>query len=402
MLFIRRQGLVITAAILSMLLGSTGSALGYTLSPLNVVASAMVPGQEARYVINFRADTVLDLSKGASITVEFPPGFKIIADDIYAADPGCTLTRLEYKNPNDRFFAVVKGITEVKKLKNGVKCSFRPQMEQLVIPACTELYLTIPGIVNVTTPGNNGLKLIMRDARGNDYQGQGEFSLGLPLKAAPQQVRLIEASSYNVQLAWNPVPGATRYRVVFASQPDGQFISALDFPREPLPGEDWQLVETTHSFSGRGNGGLKPGDTYYFKVLAGNEFGFGAGSDSLRVTLPEIKLLNNQLRDEKQDSPEVPDDNCLMVRVNQPVKIADADGIRVYNKTIGIRVKPVNVTINEADNQAISINAAMPPGQEYLVVFYEGALESQTQPGVCNKTFSMTVAVGTKRQGGSL
>lgn len=288
---------------------------------------------------------------------------------------------------------MVRVATSVKKAGNTQQCIFLPQTEQLVIPAHTDLYLIIPGIINAPAAGHNEIKLQINDAREAAYQGTGQFSLGLPPKDAPQHLRLAEVSSYKVRLAWDPVPDATRYRVVFSTQPAGQFISAMDLAREPFPGEEWQLAETTHSFSGRGNGGLIPGRVYYFKVQAGNESGFGSASAVLQVTMPEVKPLPDQPGYKKQDIIRVSQGDALVIRLDQPVKIVNHDAIRIYEKNSGIKVKGVRAVVEEADNSVIRISNEMQTGQKYLAVIYEGALESRIQPNVVNNTFGWTVDV---------
>ncbi|MEZ4600988.1 MAG: fibronectin type III domain-containing protein [Syntrophotaleaceae bacterium] len=367
---------------------------GADLSAVTVTAASLVPGEETRYIVKFRAEGPLDLSKGAGIKVELPQGFRIIQNDILAADPGCTLTRLEYKMPQDRFYGVVRGTMDVKDAIDNVQCTFTPQAEQLVIPAGTDLYLTLPGVINPPVTGPMVLNLMIQDIHGVCYQGEGQFNLGLPPATVPRQVRLVDATSYEVTLAWDPVPGAKRYRVTFSSQPDGYFISALDLSREPYPGEDWQLADTTHTFSGRGNGGLLPGRTYYFKVQAGNEAGFGPSSKLLPVTLPEIRP-----RDKRMSTAVLPE-NTPAVWLDQPVKIADPDAIIVYEKPSGIKVQDVQVLLDEADGRMIRVSAKMQPGQEYMVVFYEGALESRVKANVVNNTFGWTAIVEDGSQGG--
>ena len=362
------------------------------LSSVTVKAASLVPGEATRYIIKFKTEEPLDLSKGTRITIELPKGFNIKQDHIMSADPGCTLAKLEYKNPGDRFYSVVRGATSIKKTSNGVQCTFILRAIQSVIPPHTDLFLTLPGVVNVPVTGRYLLNLMVQDDRGVGYQGAGQFILGLPPTAAPQQVQLVEASSHEIRLAWDPVPKATRYRVLFSSQPAGHFISAMDLAREPYPGEDWALTDTTHGFRGRGNGGLVPGRTYFFKVQAGNETGFGPSSKILPVTLPEIKPIKD-LPGGKQTKTLILPGNILFIRLDQPVRIADQDAIKVYEKSSGVNVRNVHVMVDEIDNNKIRISTKAPAGQEYLVVFYEGALESLIKPNVVNNTFGWTAMV---------
>jgi hypothetical protein len=53
--------------------------------------------------------------------------------------------------------------------------------------------------------------------------------------------------------------------------------------------------------------------------------------------------------------------------------------------------------VDEANNSLIRLNFEMQSGTEYLVVFYEGALESKLQPNVVNNTMGWTVAVSGGR-----
>lgn len=102
MRFIRQLAYITVSVFLAMLAGA-GAAAAADLSSVAVTASSLVPGDQTRYIVKFRADAPLDLSKGASIMVEFPPNFSVVRNDILAADPGCTLARLEYKSPENRF-----------------------------------------------------------------------------------------------------------------------------------------------------------------------------------------------------------------------------------------------------------------------------------------------------------
>lgn len=395
---IKQKSFFLISTLVFLFIAGTSAGKTGGLSSVTVTAASLVPSEETRYIVKFRTEAPLELSKGASIKVELPQGFRITQDDILAADPGCTLAKLEYKSPGDQFYGVVRGVTEVVETSGGVQFTFIPQTERLVIPARTDIYLTLPGVINPPVTGRNRLDLTIKDTHHALYQGVGQFNLGWPPPAGPRQVRLVEATSREVRLAWDPVPGAERYRVLFSSRPDGYFISALDLAREPNPGEDWQLTDTTHSFTGRGNGGLLPGRTYYFKVEAGNKAGFCTASDILRVTLPAIKLKNS-LSGQQERTVVQPGDTPT-IELDQPARIADRDALAVYEKSSGIKVEEVQVQIDDADSSLLRATGTMQAGREYLVVFHEGALESRVHPKVVNSTFGWTVKIDNEGQGG--
>lgn len=372
----------------------TGSAIAKEVSSVSVKAPALVPGEETRYIIKWHTDAPLNISAGSSATVYFPPGFRFICGANMAANPGCTLARIEYKNPGDKLYAVVRGTVQLAG-KEGSEFIFTPRTEHLIIPENIDVYLIVPGVINTATTGHQSLTLLIRDANGAEYRNIADFTLGLPSAAAPRKVKLEEATSYKVRLAWEPVNAATHYKVVFAVQPEGEYISALDFGREPAPGEEWQLTETNHSFTGRGNGGLIPGETYYFKVLAGNESGFGIGSPVLRVTTPAVKLRESRSPD--REPIVVPCGKAQVIALDQPVKIAEPDGVRIYDQISGLRVKEVRAIVDETDKRIVRVDAKLQPGREYLVVFYEGALESARRPEVVNNTFGWKITVTGKK-----
>ncbi len=389
-----RRYIVMTAVCLMLVNSLTLAAAAAELSSASLAASSLVPGQEARYTLKLRVATALNLAKGASVAVDFPSGFNLVYKDGFAADPGCTLARLEYKNSGDRHFAVVYGTVDTARNQTGVQLIFKPQVSQLVIPAETELYLIIPGVINSGKKGLSQVDIRITDAGGALFQGTCAFTLGLAPAAATRQVRLVEASSQAVRLAWDPVAGAKGYRVLVSSQAKGEFISALDLTREPTPGEVWLLTETSHSFAGRGNGGLSPGGTYYFKVQAGNEYGFGPASPVLRVVLPEVKPVYNR---QNNGIILVAPGQEAVVAVDRPVKITDQSGIGLYEKDTGVKVKGVSAVVDEKDPRLIRISAKLRSGQQYLLVFYAGALEGRGQIKVTNNNFSFALAADRGR-----
>lgn len=364
--------ILIFTSVLTAFAWSPALAEGLTIE--EVLSSSFVVGEEGRYTIKFRTNNPLNLSTGAAVSVGFSPGFGVIREDIYSRNPGCTLANIQYKEPQAKHFAVLEGSTQVKRSGQYIQFTLLPTSGGIIVPANTALFLTVPGVINPAAPGTEILTLTVVEQNGQLLADSLPFLLGRAPKEIPQDLRIAEASSYKVTLAWSPLHVGTGCKVYFATQPDGQYIEALDFSREPEPGESWIASNSIHPFSARGNGGLKPGQTYYFTVRGVNQFGAGPQSSVLAVTLPSVKLLHTQPTGREQ----IADDkeNIILATVDQPVKIAVADKIRIYEKQTGLRVKNVQATIAGKNNDTVEIKTALRPGTTYQVVFYEGALKS--------------------------
>jgi hypothetical protein len=115
------------------------------------------------------------------------------------------------------------------------------------------------------------------------------------------------------------------------------------------------------------------------------------------VTLPVIKIQHTLPQD--KGLVVVIMNNEVTVKVDQPVKIAVADKIRVYEKQTGLRVKDIRVTVGGVDRDVVKINAAFKPGTSYQVVFYEGALESEVKPHIVNSTLGWDLSTSGKKEG---
>jgi|GEM_PF-3460923 len=399
MTFMKRYIPLIMAAVLVMTMFGGGRINAAELSAVTIKASSLVPGETGRYTLNFHSDQPLRLTPGSVINVEFPAGFTFGCRDIYDQKPGCTLTKLEFKNPGDKHYGVVNGEVKVKNQASGAQLEFTMEKVNVVVAPGVDIHLSIPGITNNNAIGSYTARLEVRDGTGTVFSGTDRFVLGLPTAATPRNLKVTESSSYQVSLAWDPVPDAKRYQILFSRTINGEYLQALDMTREPLPGEEWLLQDTKHSFSARGNGGLEPGRTYYFKVRAGNEFGFGPYSKPLAVSMPAVNLL--RCSPEDKTAAEISDQsgNHMSATVDQPVKIAFKERIQVYEKVTGIQIRDAVVVVDPEHPNIVRITASLKPGKEHLVVFYEGALESSGQPKVVNRMFgwTFTTAAETKR-----
>jgi hypothetical protein len=369
------------------------------LSAVTIKASSLVPGETGRYTLSFRSGQPLKLAPGSVINVEFPAGFSLACRDINDPEPGCTLTKLEFKNPKDKHYAVVTGEAKVKNQAGGAQLEFTLHKANAVVAPDVDIHLSIPGITNKNALGGYAARVEVRDAEGAVFSGMARYQLGLPPAAVPRNLHLTGSSSYQVSLAWEPVPEAKRYQVLFSRTINGQYLQAVDMTREPLPGEEWLLQVTKPSFAARGNGGLEPGRTYFFKVRAGNEFGFGPYSKPLAVSMPVVELLNCSPADKTTKIISARSGNQMSATLDQPVKIADQDRIQVYEKVTGTRIIETKIVVDPENLNTVRITAPLKPGTEHLVVFYEGALESSGQPKVVNRMFgwTFTTAAETKR-----
>lgn len=399
MSLVRRCMPVLLAALLLISVFGGGSIDAADLSTVTIKASSLVPGETGRYTLSFRTEQPMNISSGSVVTVEFPPGFTLVCRDIYDQEPGCTLTKLEFKNPRDKHYAVVTGGVKVKNQASGSQLEFTLDKASVIIAPGVDIHLSIPGIINNRAAGSYTARLTVRDADGAIFSGAARYELGLPPVAAPRNLHLEAGSSYKVNMAWDPVTEAKRYQVLFSRTINGQYLQAVDMTREPLPGEQWLLQDTKHSFSARGNGGLEPGRTYFFKVRAGNDFGFGPSSKPLAVSMPVVKLLHSSPVDKTTKLISAWSGDNMSATVDQPIKIAFQDRIQVYEKVTGTRISETKIMVDPENPNTVRITTPLKPGTEHLVVFYEGALESIDKPKVVNKMFgwTFTTAAETKR-----
>lgn len=348
----------------------------------SVVSTSLVPGEEARYTIAFRAPVDLDL-EDAAISLDLPDNFSITQNDILDENPGCTLASLQYKNrSNDKYWSVLQGQTEV--VTEDDLTTFTLQVDTSAVANVNSdviVYLTLPGVVNGPDEGSFPIHILLQSATGN-YEGQIECALGPAPAEAPSDLEIEAASSYYLDARWNPVDGASRYQLYFALDPNGYYIQACDFGKEPNPGQQWSLTETACSFTAKGNGDLEPGRTYYFKVRAGNEYGFGPFSEIYTVETPVLALDAQQ---GKINSP-------IIIAADQDVEIVDEDLIMLFKAATG---EPVTAEVT-ADGNTISISADLENGVRYQAVFYKNALVSTDNIKAYNNLFGFEFVANGK------
>jgi len=358
-----------------------------------VKATSFVPGEESRYTVIFKVydEDKLDLSTGAAVYLDFPPEFGIVRNSLEDPDPGCTLATIQYKNdPKDKFYSVLNGETSVVKEAYAARFCFGGKQENALINSGTAVYLTVPGIINSSNKGTHQLTLTVRRADGKNYTQATQIILGDPPAAAPAGLTLTAPGSYRVNATWEAVYGATRYQLLYTSAPDGDgvYILACDFGREPQPGEEWTLTQTGAGYSGTGNGGLEAGRTYYFKVRAGNAFGFGPCSEVASVTTPAVNPVRFT---PGNGATNVNPRDTVAVVLDQDVTIADEDKILIYEKASGV---PLPKNQLRTDKNTVTIAASLKPHTEYQAVFYGEALTAAASPQVYNKIFGWSFTTG--------
>ncbi|MDF9408792.1 S-layer homology domain-containing protein [Pelotomaculum isophthalicicum JI] len=355
-----------------------GSASATDLTSLSVQSSTYVPGQEGRYTLTFKSGEQLNLSVGSYVYVNFPQGFSFVQNSISSEDPGCTLASIQYKNNStDKYWSVLNG--DVSVAGDVYRFIFQPTVSGSVYTnANINIYMVVPGVVNAPAVGTGTVTLSVYGANGNSYTKSASVTLGDPPASAPSNLGVVAANSLKVNATWDTVVGATRYQLLYSSDPEGTYIQACDFGKEPDPGQEWSLTSNSCSYSGTGNGGLEAGKTYYFKVRAGNQYGYGPASQPVAVAIPAVTLQQSTPVDGGYASI----GGSITAVFNQPVRITDNDKIQVYEKNTG---KPVTKNQVSVDGSTVTISAALSYRTAYQVVFHELALEGTVCQGFYNR-----------------
>ncbi len=356
---------------------------------MSVNSTSFVPGEQGRYTLSFKLDNPMDMSVCAYMLVYFPQGFSIVQNPIDSEDPGCALASIQYMLLGDKYYSIIQANDKtdpdqanrvtVKEDDGSTLFGFEIRNgSNINIAEETDINLIIPGVINKPDTGNGTVTLAVYSADGQQYEDSLDIILGDPPVGVPGGLSVAAEGSSTVEAAWDAVEGASRYQLFYSSEPDGCYIQACDFGKEPAPGQDWSLTDTSVSYSGTGNGGLQPGKCYYFKVRAGNEFGYGQMSGYVEVEMPSVKLVES-----------IPADNTTRVSVgstisatlNTPLLISDDEKIQIYEASSGTPVVKNNV---EADGDTLKIDASLDYGKKYFVVLYEHAVESTDNNNIYN------------------
>lgn len=359
-------------------------AASIVLSPLTILAgdftiekvtsTSFVPGQEGIYVVSLVSSEALDLSKGAKLVFQLPASFGLVKEDILAANPGATLADIQYMYPGDRFFSVITGQTSIVKTSQAVQLHLTVEKgDKDPIRPNTELFITVPGVINSTNSGSYPVQVSHTGNSGETKVAQATIRLGYAPAQAPANLQVRAEGSYQFDATWDKVPGAEYYQLYYCLTPDGTYIQACDFSRDPAPGEMWLLPDTKVTYRGEGSGGILADRNYYFKVRAGNEYGFGPLSPAVAVRTPAV-LVDGIL---------VTNQGTIELTCNQAVRINALNRIEVYEMATGL---PVNEAA-EANGAKVVLYPDLKPGNRYQVVLYEDALESTARPGVYNAVF---------------
>ena len=346
------------------------------------VSTSLVPGEEARYTVSFTAPVALEL-KDATLSLDLPDSFSIFQNGILDENPGCTLANLQYKNKDtDKYWSFLQGQAEVNTQDNQTIFTLHVQsIASASVNAGRTIYLTLPGVVNAPDEGAFPVHILLQSTTGN-YEGQTASTLGMAPAEAPSNLEVKAASSYQLDAEWDPVEGASRYQLFYALDPHGDYIQAYDFGKDPNPGQQSELAVTSCMFTAKGNGGLEPGRTYYFKVRAGNQYGFGPFSKVIKSETPVLRL---KAPEENLHSP-------IIVRADQEVKIVDEDLILLFITATG---EPVAAELT-AEGSTISISAELESGTSYQVVIYPNALVNTGDIETNNNLFGFEFVAGSQ------
>ncbi|MEN6326622.1 MAG: Ig-like domain-containing protein [Syntrophomonas sp.] len=362
-----------------------------------VSSTSLVFGQEGRYTIEFQAMNPVTVGAGSVFTAEFPGKSSLIKNDILNENPGCTLANVQYKKSGAKYYSVLQGtVTTTDDDSNTIfNMTLNTGQQSDSIPANTSMYLTVPGVVNkVYDPGagvNNNLILSFQPVAGTVYSApQYNATIGDAPSAAPTGLTVTPTGSSKVSASWNTVAGAIYYQLLFSSQADGSYMQASDFSnksREPNPGEQESLTTTSTTFSG-GNSGLIGDRTYYFKVRAGNQYGYGPLSEAVSAKTLAIKPVTMSPAD---DATGVSLSAPISVTLNEDATINTAHYIQLFEKATGT---PVTISQCTASAKTVNITATLKANTSYQVVFYWKALKSSSNSLVYNENFDWSFTTG--------
>ncbi len=386
---------------------ATVSSLVYslTINAADVTVTSLVYGEESRYIFAVTAAEDIKFSAGATVMVDFPKNSSLICNDIENEDPGCTLANVQYKvYASDKYFSFLDGQVSTSTTDTlNQRCSLVLGGKANTVPATTKLYITIPGVMNkpaVSSGGagggsNNNIAVTIQAADGKVFSGTVNKPLGNAPATAPTGLQVTASGSSQISANWNQVEGATRYQLLYSWDPNGTFIQAYDFARrDPNPDELWPIPSlaptVTASFSGA-NSGLLGGRTYYFKVKAGNAFGYGPSSEPVAVTTP---VISPSTMVPLANASSVSINNPISVTLNQVVTIANKHYIQVYEKATGT---PIDSS-SSVSGSTVTIQASLKADTQYQVVFFYKALTATANNIVWNESFDW---VFTTAKGGN-
>lgn len=366
--------------------GAAPAAEPATDIPLNITtkSTSLVPGEPARYILVLEAEQAIDMPLGTVIKVDFPKQAKLHKDDVESADPGCTLANVQFKNSNADKYSVLRGPVEV----NANTFTLTVENASGTVNAGVKAYLVIPGVINkVPKDGgglNNKITVTITNPDGQIYTGVDQSTLGYAPATAPAGLTVNATGSSQVDASWSAVEGATRYQLLYSCEKDGTYILACDSSSEPeTPDTMWDITETAYIFTAEGNGGLEGGNTYYFKVSAGNEYGYGPKSDAVAVETPVVKPVSyNPTRWANG----VPVDAQISVVLNHTVNVPVKKWVTLSEQAGD---EPVDMTVTANGNTVNIIPAApLQTGTVYQVVIYDKALTKTGNELVYNKSFT--------------
>jgi fibronectin type 3 domain-containing protein len=92
---------------------------------------------------------------------------------------------------------------------------------------------------------------------------------------APTNFRVVSAGPREVEVRWNEVSGETHYQIQRSTNGQSNWQKQEDVPAD-------------HAYSAKLT--VQPGEKYFFRVVAFNEYGAGHASDAVEVTTPDDKL----------------------------------------------------------------------------------------------------------------
>ncbi|MDD3654698.1 MAG: fibronectin type III domain-containing protein [Desulfotomaculaceae bacterium] len=346
---------------------------------LEVRSSNYVPGEQGNYMLFFQMDRTLELSVSASVYADFPHGYELFTKE-------CDWSKaFQYLNPNSQEWTTVSGYAAIE----GSRFLFNITEDNLLLDPNIQMRLVLSDVLNGPQSGVFELSLTLLETNGNSISKTVDVVLGPSPAEVPSGLALTAVSSLQVNAVWGTVAGADRYQLFFSSEVNENYQPACN-NCSSLNTEEWYLTTPSIEFKGNDYTGLEAGKTYYFKVRAGNQFGYGPFSQPVPVTTLSVKLLQTLPADKET---KVLIKNPVLALFNQKVNVVNPNEIQVAELPYGSLVDSSQISVEE---RTVVIAVQFEYDTAYQVVFGERALESTVHAAVYNPIFRWTFTTEAK------